>query len=157
MQYEIGSAGVPYELMPNAGEVIEVVRRKHEKQPLPPFSLIGNGMSNKNGSSVDILEICINLNTAEMRLLQFFRDVFCLGVMNQEVNPNKVEPTKWPEFDKYLATALKKNYIHMAELGILVRLKRSVYLLNPSMFIPVRHFIEIKAIWEANKKDSDVI
>lgn len=97
---------------------------------------------------MDILEICSQLNTAEMKLMQFFRDIIEQQKINGENNPNKVTPAKHEEFSSYLKVALKKNFAHMGELDIVRRVKRGIYMLNPSLFIPAANMLVIKAEWE---------
>lgn len=157
MQYNIDQITLPHGMIPETGDVLEITRKKQDREPLPPFNIVGNGMSNRNGQSLDLLEVCLQLNMSEMRLLQFFRDAFTRSLINQEANPNKVEPLKWPEFDKYLATALRKNYSHLEYMEVLARIKRGVYLINPNMLIPTRNFTEISAEWEQYKGSNDAI
>jgi len=136
-------------LLPEDNEVIEISRKKRQKEPFPGFTVFGNGKETRNGGkSMDILAICMELNTAEIKLLQFFRDVIEQQKMVGEDNPNKVTPNRHEEFGAYLKIALKKNFAHMKELEILKRMKRGTYMINPSLLIPIKDVVKIKAEWE---------
>ena len=132
---------------PEIGEVIEVTSRKRYKEPLPPFSMVGNGLSNRYGTSLDIIEVCLQLNQSELRLLQFFRDCYADSIMRGDVNPNLVIPTRYEKFDKYLSKALEKNYNHLEYLGVIVRVKRGSYLVNPTLFVPRQGYSSINGQW----------
>ena len=157
MQYNINDLSLPHMMIPEEGESIEIVRRTKNKEPLPSYTMVGNGVTTKNGTSLDVLKVCGQLNQAEINLLCFFRDVFSKNSINKEDNPNKIEPLAWLEFDDYLVVALKKNYTHMEYLDITVRLKRGIYMINPLMFIPSTNFTKILAEWQSHKgKTNDV-
>lgn len=142
-------AGLGSSLLPEVGEVVEIHRKKISKEPFPGFTIFGNGKKTKyGGTSMDILEVCSKLNTAEMKLMQFFRDIIEKQKMCNETNPNKVTPTKWEEFNEYLKVAIKKNYAHMYELGIVKRCKRGQYMLNPRLFIPTKGLVDICNEWD---------
>lgn len=136
---------------PDKGEVVEITRKKKEKEGMPPFNIVDNGFSNRHGASLDILEVCLQLNIAEQKLLQFFRDCFTKNVFMKDEMPNVIEPLKWQEFDKYLAAALMKNFVHMEYLGVLKRVKRGLYMINPDMLIPPKDYLVIKTRWEQIK------
>ena len=158
MKYELEEGNVPVGFSPGNGEVIEVTRRKKESEPLPPYSIVGNGFTNRHGTSVDVLEICLQLNMAEMKLMQFFRNAFTMNSINRDEAPNIIEPLKWEEFDKYLATALMKNFKHMEYLQVIRRIKRGIYILNPKVFIPSRGYLLMNSKWEQIIiKDNDAI
>ena len=142
-------------MMPENGESIEITRRSKAKEPLPSYTMVGNGITTKHGTSLDVLKVCGELNQAEIKLLCFFRDVFAKNAMNKEENPNKIEPLSWAEFDKYLATALKKNYVHMEYMDVVIRVKRGIYMVNPLMFIPSTNFTKILAEWQQYKGKQD--
>ena len=157
MEYNLQDLSLPHLMVPEDGGTVEITRRSKNKEPLPSYTMVGNGIATKNGTSLDVLKVCGQLNQAEINLLCFFRDVFSKNAMNKEENPNKIEPIGWVEFDKYLATALKKNYSHMEYLEIVVRIKRGTYMINPLMFIPSANYSKILAEWEAHKgKHNDV-
>lgn len=155
MRYELADINLPHLMMPESGESIEITRRSKAKEPLPSYTMVGNGITTKHGTSLDVLKVCGELNQAEIKLLCFFRDVFAKNAMNKEENPNKIEPLSWAEFDKYLATALKKNYVHMEYMDVVIRVKRGVYMVNPLMFIPSTNFTKILAEWQQYKGKQD--
>ena len=155
MRYELADINLPHLMMPENGESIEITRRSKAKEPLPSYTMVGNGIATKHGTSLDVLKVCGELNQAEIKLLCFFRDVFAKNAMNKEENPNKIEPLSWVEFDKYLATALKKNYVHMEYIDVVIRVKRGVYMVNPLMFIPSTNFTKILAEWQQYKGRQD--
>ncbi|NCB97514.1 MAG: hypothetical protein EOM36_04080 [Bacteroidia bacterium] len=155
MRYELADINLPHLMMPENGESIEITRRSKAKEPLPSYTMVGNGIATKHGTSLDVLKVCGELNQAEIKLLCFFRDVFAKNAMNKEENPNKIEPLSWVEFDKYLATALKKNYVHMEYIDVVIRVKRGIYMVNPLMFIPSTNFTKILAEWQQYKGKQD--
>ena len=155
MRYELADIHLPHLMMPENGESIEITRRSKAKEPLPSYTMVGNGITTKHGTSLDVLKVCGELNQAEIKLLCFFRDVFAKNAMNKEENPNKIEPLSWAEFDKYLATALKKNYVHMEYMDVVIRVKRGIYMVNPLMFIPSTNFTKILAEWQQYKGKQD--
>lgn len=138
-------------------EVVEIVRKKRYKESFPPYSIVGNGKSSRTrGKSMDIVDVCSQFNIAENRLLQFFRDRILDNNVKQELNPNEVIPTSHKDFDKYLKTALKKNFAHMEYMEVVRRVKRGVYMINPALFIPTDGYSAIKAQWDSLKpKEED--
>lgn len=133
---------------PESDEVIEIVRKKKYNEPLPPYNIVGNGLTNRHGTSVDILEICLQLNMAEMKLLQFLRTAFTVNSINKEEIPNVVLPSSWDEFDKYLSTALMKNYTHLEYLQVIKRIRRGVYMVNPRILMPSKEYLRIETMWD---------
>lgn len=130
------------------GELLEVTKKAAKsKEPTPPWNMVGNGMSNRTGTSVDFIDICTELNQAELRLLKFFRDVYNNNIRNREINTNYVVPSKEDGFSPYLSKALEKNYKHMAFMGIIVRVKRGTYLVNPNLFIPGANYSSVSSQW----------
>ena len=135
-------------LTPDSDEVIEISRKKRIREPYPGFTIFGNGKETRNGGkSMDILDICQQLNTGEMRLMQFFRDEVESNKAHREDNPNRVVPTNSGSMTTYLKIALKKNFPHMECLGILKRMYRGVYMMNPGLFIPPSNVANITRIW----------
>ena len=130
-------------------EVLEITRRTTKvNNPTPPWNMIGNGMSNRTGSSVDFIDICAELNQAELKLLKFLRDMYNDNIRNKEESSNLIVPSKGAEYSPYLAKALEKNYKHLAYMEVLIRIKRGTYLLNPNLFIPTSNYRGVNALWE---------
>lgn len=130
-------------------EVLEITRRTAKvNNPTPPWNMIGNGMSNRTGSSVDFIDICAELNQAELKLLKFLRDMYNDNIRNKEENSNLVVPSKDANYSPYLAKALEKNYKHLAYMEVVIRVKRGTYLLNPNLFIPTSNYRAINTTWE---------
>ncbi len=129
-------------------EIIEISRKTRKKEPFPGFSIFGNGKTTRfGGKSMDIIDIFQQLNKGEMELMRFFRDEMEDSKARDERNPNQVVPTKSENFGQYLRIALKKNFPHMECLGIVKRVKRGIYMLNPLLFIPAKRVEVIKDIW----------
>lgn len=76
------------------GELLEVSRKKIVKEPMPPWNMVGNGMENRVGVSMDFIDICAELNQAELKLFKFFRDMYNSNVRNREIETNIVVPSK---------------------------------------------------------------
>ena len=141
---------MPSELLPSSEEKIVVTREKKVKEPYPGYTIFGNGKETKNGGkSMDILDVCKQLNTAEMNLMQFFRDEIEKSKMSGEFNPNVVRVARSECWSEYLKVALKKNYKHMRDMGIVKRMYKGTYLLNPMLFVPVKNVEKIKEEWES--------
>jgi len=147
------SGMISYVPGPENDEVLEITRKNKSKEPLPPYNIVGNGFTNRHGTSLDVLEVCLQLNISEMKLLQFFRTEFTTKMINRIEEPNIVIPKHSPKFDKYLHTALMKNYKHMEHLDILRRIKRGEYILNPKLFIPSRGYTAMMVAWDKLRKD----
>lgn len=132
------------------GEVVEVTKRKIKREPYPGYTIFGNGKETRyGGKSVDILDICKQLNTAEMNLLQTIRDAIEQAKANKEKNVNLFIPAKLDTWDNYLKVALKKNYPHMHCLEIIRRVKRGIYMANPMLFIPPEEVEWHKGEWDS--------
>jgi hypothetical protein len=129
-------------------EKIVITKEKLTKERLPPYNLVGNGLSNRYGSSLDLIDVCVQLNLGEMRLLQYMRNMFNMNCINKEVEPNIIVPAKGEEWSSYLATALKKNYTHMVYMKLIVRISRGKYLLNPYLFMYSKGYSNIAAKWD---------
>lgn len=136
-------------------EVLEITRRKKVKEPLPPFSMVGNGLSNRYGTSLDIIEVCLQLTLTEIKLLQFFRDCYAANIMKKEFNTNLVVPARWEKFDPYLTKALEKSYKSLEEKKIISRVKRGTYIINPNLFVPQNNFTLISLQWQ-NAVDENI-
>lgn len=129
------------------GELLEVSRKRIVKEPMPPWNMVGNGMENRVGVSMDFIDICAELNQAELKLFKFFRDMYNNNVRHKEKETNIVVPAKSEWYTPYLAKALEKNYKHMEYIGIIVRVKRGVYLINPNLLLPVSSYVNASALW----------
>lgn len=76
-----------------------------------------------------MLDTCVQLNTSEMKLLQFLREEVVL-------QGSEVTPSKSKYMDEYIRVALKKGYSHLSKMGILKRVRRGVYKVNAELFPP---------------------
>lgn len=129
------------------GELLEVSKKKVQREPMPPWNMVGNGMSNRVGVSMDFIDICAELNQAELKLFKFFRDMYNNNVRYKENETNVVVPSRSEWYTPYLAKALEKNYKHMEYVGIITRVKRGVYLINPNLLIPISGYGRAMALW----------
>lgn len=133
-----------------ADETITIEKRKKRKEPYPGYTMWGNGHTTKfGGKSVDVLDILKELGKPEMSLMQFLRDEMKINTTNKVEDINMIEPAISHEFTPYLKSVLKKNYAHMECLGILKRMKRGKYMLNPWLFIPTKDVERMKEIWSS--------
>jgi len=133
---------------PDKDERIVITKEKIAKEKLPPYNLVGNGLSNRHGTSLDIIDVCVQLNIAELRLLQFFRNEFTYACIRGENKPNEIIPTKCDSWDAYLRVALKKNYLHMEYVRLVVRISRGKYLLNPYLFMYSKGYGVVQEQWD---------
>ena len=76
-------------------------------------------------ADVTLLDLMKELSTSEIAL------VSTSIKYAYEVNNNTIRFTDYRLWTKYLADALMKNYKHLEELGILMRISRGVYMINP--------------------------
>jgi hypothetical protein len=134
-------------LIPLDGEVVEIRRRKQEQEKLPPYNLVGNGYTNQVAQSRDILDTCAQLNLAENRLLQFFRNEFTIQCIRKEACPNIIVPTASETFTDYLKNALRKNYLHMEDERVIVRIGRGKYMLSTLLFMYPAKYAETLLRW----------
>jgi len=130
------------------GERLVVQKEKTVVEKLPPYNLVGNGLTNRHGTSLDLIDVCVQLNLSELRLLQYLRNIFNSNCINSEAMPNLVEPSKWAEWCDYLKVALKKNYQHLQYVKVIVRLSRGKYLLNPYLFMSSKNYRDTVELWE---------
>lgn len=131
------------------GELVEIVRKStRPANNTPPWNMVGNGLSNRTGTSMDFIDICAELNQAELKLLKFLRNEYNDNIRNKVDNTNVVVPAKSDNYSAYLSKALEKNYLHMESMDIMVRVKRGVYLINPNLFIPSNNYHSVNALWE---------
>lgn len=77
--------------------------------------------------SIDILDTCAQLNTSEMKLLQFIRkEVRTCGTT--------IIPAASPQMTPYVRVALKKGYAHLNSMGLISRVSKGVYNINKKLF-----------------------
>lgn len=132
-----------------SNEIIVITKEKRTRENFPGFTIYGNGKATRyGGKSMDILDVCEKLNRAEMNLMKMFRDQVEVNKMNDEKNYNLVVPNKIAEWSNYYKVALKKNYPHMECLGVIRRVKRGTYMLNPYLFIPKNRLEYHRTVWE---------
>ena len=131
------------------GEVVEISRKAlRPKEATPPWNMIGNGLSNRTGTSMDFIDICSELNQAELKLLKFLRNEYNSNIRNKAADTNIVVPAKSEDYSPYLSKAMEKNYKHMEYMGIVVRVKRGTYLVNPNLFIPGNSYGSVSKLWD---------
>lgn len=104
----------------------------------PPYMLTGNGKySRRLGMcSMDIIGVCEELNRSEYAVFRFFRDCIVEQTILKEGNPNVVKPASWVSYTAYISKGIEKNYKHMEYLGVLKRVHRGKYMVNPYLIIP---------------------
>ena len=83
----------------------------------------------------NMLDICAQLNTSEMKLLQFLRDEI------QDTGSTTVVPADSDNITPYIRVALKKGYKHLNEIGILERLDRGTYIVMDGLFSTARPYV----------------
>ena len=147
MEVLVTAQDLPEQLVPEAGGTIVIQHNKASKECLPPYTLVGNGHTSSNGTSRDIVEVCMEMNQAELKLLQFMRESMIRQIMNKSAEPSVIVPADYVEYSKYLATAMAKNYEHLEYLEVLKRIKRGTYILNPNLILPPRHYAAMQSKW----------
>lgn len=130
------------------GERLIIHKEQIHQEGLPPYNLVGNGLTNRHGTSLDLVDVCVQLNLGELRLLQYVRNLFNQNCINKEIVPNVVEPNKGIDWCDYLKTVLKKNYSHLEYSRVLIRLTRGKYLLNPYLFMHTKSYSAVRALWD---------
>lgn len=143
---------------PKDNERIVVTKEKIAKEKLPPYNLVGNGLTNRHGTSLDIIDVCVQLNVGELRLLQFLRNEFNYACIRGESKPNEIVPAKCDGWDDYLRVVLKKNYLHMEYVRLIIRVSRGKYLFNPYLFMYSKGYGVVQEQWDnlvSNLKDSE--
>jgi len=115
------------------------------KDILPPYKLIGrNGINMKHGikvDGIDIAPILQNLKTASTWLI---------WELEQKRNPFNNEAVYIPttETEK---SRVKAGYKELREVGLVKRIRRGTYILNPKAFIPhpTEEYVTVKNIWDS--------
>lgn len=83
-------------------------------------------------SSIDkelfMFTLGMKLNSAEANIVKFLLESYKLKEM---VSGIVIEPSKCSTYSKYIAKAFEKNYKHLRELQVLVRVQRGKYVVNP--------------------------
>ena len=77
---------------------------------------------------IKFIDVFKELNTAEIELIRFFAETFYVS------KRRTITPAKVYGWTAYLQTALRKNYTHLHELGIIVRVRKGTYHLDPDLF-----------------------
>lgn len=140
---------LPPAARPASGEHYEIRKVKDGRDPIPSFTMMGNGASGPHGTSTDIIAVCSELNRGEHRVLQFFRDQYSANCKLDELNPHVVTPTKCDEFTRRIEIDLQKNYIHMNYMQILRRIKKGTYMINPTLIISAKNYLRILDMWNS--------
>lgn len=146
---------LPSILLQGKGKKVEVRVVDETKEKSVSFTMMGNGVKNNVGKSIDVIEVCAELNKGEHRVLKFFRDKYIENCKLGEEFPHIVTPTQCEDFDKRLEIDLKKNFTHMHYLGVFRRVKKGTYMINPNLIISTTNYMKILAKWESLVKEVD--
>jgi len=134
---------------PAENEEVTITKKKKPREHLPGYTLWGNGNTTKlGGTSMSVIDMFMKLGKAEMELMKFLENEMRINRNNGEKLTTVVEPSKSDEYTNYIKTAIKKHYSHMECLGILQRVKRGKYMLNPRLFIPTKNVEEHMRAWD---------
>lgn len=153
MRQNFAEDELPDEIKPKKG--VSYHLRRVVEMEAPPFTMVGNGESNHVGKSVDMVEVCAELNRGELRVLRFLKDQYSINCRALENYPHVVTPTQCDGFTDELATGLRKNYKHMEHVGVLRRVKKGTYMINPSLIISTKHHLQAVTKWDSLKKEDD--
>lgn len=121
------------------------IQKEREKAKKPNYYMIGNGTMNRHKIyAIDLLEEVAKSTKAEQFLLLSIKDGICYG---NDYNPVvKVVPET--ETQKQY---IKLGYKSLVTRGLVLRIKKSHYMINPNALIPPDYEGALQ-IWEAAVK-----
>jgi hypothetical protein len=124
----------------NDGEIL--VKQKAYKSKTPNYFRIGNGTMNKQGTfAIDLITEVAMASKAGQFLL--------LAIKNNIIYDNNYSPVvKVIAETKHQKNMLSAGYKEMHEKGLVRRVKRGHYMINPNALIPL-DYEEAKEIWDS--------
>ena len=133
-------------------------KTKNKKEPMPAsFTLMGNGRANRNTgiASLDVIAVMSELSKGEIAVFARFRDSIIMNCIAGNLNPNIVQIKDLDAWTAYEKMALSKNYAHLEYVGVMKRIARGVYMINPLLVIPPKNTLTIIEDWERLGESDD--
>lgn len=143
------------------GEKIEATYRKTKIDKKPPYITVGNGVATKkfpNEVAMDAFKVFSQLSKTQQELFIDIKDIYVTQNMTNWQSKHKAENPNLVYLDKNKGNEdhqnIKKrmgqnrNGSKLQELGVLIKVKNSVYMLNPYIFIPSYDFKKVSEFWK---------
>ena len=131
---------IPVVVFISPGEKVEV-EEKQKRATKPNYFMIGNGTMNKHRIyGIDLLRELANSTKAEQFLLLAIKDGICYG--NDYSPIVKVIPETETQ-----RQYIKLGYKSLSARELVIRVKKSHYMINPNALIPIDYEGSLR-IWE---------
>lgn len=143
------------------GEQIVATYQKKKIDKMPPYITVGNGVATKEfpaDVAMDAFKVFSNLSKTQQELFIEIKDIYVTQNMTnwqskrQVENPNLVYLDKNKDNEDHQNIKKKmsenRNGSTLQELGVLKKVRNSVYMLNPYIFIPPYDFKKVAESWK---------
>ena len=90
-----------------------------------------------------------SFNKAESHIIKLIKDVLLVNSPLSTVEDYITIPSNIVEWDSYCRKALMKNYAHLECLGVMRRVKRGTYMMNPYLLVPSKNAEVIYDAWDS--------
>ena len=125
------------------------IQRKQKLATKPNYFMIGNGTMNKHKIyGIDLLRELANSTKAEQFLLLAIKDGICYG---NDYNP----VVKVIGETKYQQNMITEGYKSLAARELVIRVKKSHYMINPNALIPIDYEGALR-IWEEAVRKQEI-
>lgn len=109
-------------------EELVTYRRRRQRDFKAPFLIVGNGMVNRHGKSMNTLKMLLSLSPGPAKL-------FLAMVEARDVDSNTVHRTSILN-EELNARHLDNHMPALVEAGLVRRMKRGMYMINPWAVMP---------------------
>ena len=136
----LNTGKIPVLMYISPGEQV-MVEEKQKRATKPNYFMIGNGTMNKHKIyGIDLLKELANSTKAEQFLLLAIKDGICYG--------NDYSPiVKVVGETKYQQNMITEGYKSLSARELVIRIKKSHYMINPNALIPIDYEGSLR-IWE---------
>lgn len=136
----LNTGKIPVLMYISPGEQV-TVEEKQKRATKPNYFMIGNGTMNKHKIyGIDLLKELANSTKAEQFLLLAIKDGICYG--------NDYSPiVKVVGETKYQQNMITEGYKSLSARELVIRVKKSHYMINPNALIPIDYEGSLR-IWE---------
>jgi hypothetical protein len=110
-------------------EELVTYRRRRARDAKPPFTIIGNGLSNRNGRSMDTLEILTSLSPGPAKL-------FVAMVRARDVDTNQVARRDLIKGTELNGRHVDNHLPKLLEVDLVRRLEPGLWMINPMVIMP---------------------